>query len=519
MTTNLSRAALSVVAHYESFARSGRMPMEQAKQAALLAVTAMRYGNNDYFWVESLDGILLANDYNKNSIGKYVADEIDVPGGKLYFAEQISKARLHGSGLVHYRKPRPGKADPVEKIASVQLFEPWGWVIATGLYLDDVEETVLARGVVIALWSAGVVLPILALLSVVGLGISSPVIQITSVIGRLADGDVDITVPYRNRGDEIGAIAAAVQVFKDNLIHTRHLEEEKSVARVAAEVQRTVGMSLIADKFESTVGGIIGRLTGVATELQATAECMAGTAGETADQSLGATTAAEKAAVNVGIVAVAADQLRTSVLEIRRQVDTSAELAQTTVFEADRTGMLVNELSGAVSRIGNVAGLIASIARQTNLLALNATIEAARAREVGRSFAVVAGEVKELAGKTAEATDQIEDQVAHIEMSTSQAVSAISEIIKRIQHMNNVTKSIAVTVAEQGVAAQEIALNVSAAAAGTGEVVGSITRVAETAEATGTAARQVLEEASALSDQSDRLTIEVNRFLATVRAA
>ena len=351
------------------------------------------------------------------------------------------------------------------------------------------------------------------------LGIARAIERMTSAMGVLASGDATVAVPSVGRQDEIGAMASAVQVFKDNLIRTRRLEADTALARASAEEQRKAGMRQMADGFEQAVGGIVGMVSSSATELQATAQQMTSTASLTASQSVTVAAAAEEAAVNVNTVAAAAEELGASVQEIGRQVAGSTELARTAVDEASQTAALVQELNGAVSRIGDVVPLISTIAGQTNLLALNATIEAARAGAAGKGFAVVASEVKALAEQTARATSEISGQIARIQGATEQAVGAIGSISARIQEINSVATSIAEAVEQQGAATQEIVRNVSQAAQGTGEVTSNIAGVAGAAEETGAAASQVLGAASELSRQSEQLAAEMGRFLATVRAA
>ncbi|MGW5961088.1 methyl-accepting chemotaxis protein, partial [Methylorubrum thiocyanatum] len=271
------------------------------------------------------------------------------------------------------------------------------------LSVSNAERAALAAYVAVAL----AIVAALAAMAFGFLQVSRPITRMTGAMTALAAGDVASPVPYRSRQDEIGAMAAAVQVFKDNLIRTRALEEETVLARASAEEQRKITMRHMADNFEQAVGSIIARVSSASTELQATAQAMTATATQTASQSTTVAAAAEEAASNVGTVAAAAEELGSSVQEIGRQVNGSAHLAQAAVTEAAQTADLVQELSGAVAKIGDVVTMISTIASQTNLLALNATIEAARAGEAGRGFAVVASEVKELASQTARATDEI----------------------------------------------------------------------------------------------------------------
>ncbi|BAU88831.1 methyl-accepting chemotaxis sensory transducer [Methylorubrum populi] len=351
-------------------------------------------------------------------------------------------------------------------------------------------------------------------------GIVRPIGRLVRVLERMAEGEIETDIVEARRGDEIGAVARAVEGIK--ALVARKAAEQAELKRVADEsaaVERRRTMIELADGFERAVGGVVGMVSSSATELQATAQQMTATATETASQSTTVAAAAEQAASNVATVAAAAEELGTSVQEIGRQVGTSSGMAQLAVGEADQSAVLVHELSQAAARIGDVVNLIANIASQTNLLALNATIEAARAGEAGRGFAVVASEVKELAAQTSRATEEISGQIAQIQGATGEAVSAIGGITGRIREINAVTATIAAAVEEQGAATQEIVRNVSQAAVGAGEVTSNIAGVAQASEETGAAATQVLASASELSRQSEHLRAEVARFLSTVRAA
>ncbi|MCJ2083180.1 methyl-accepting chemotaxis protein [Methylobacterium sp. J-090] len=366
---------------------------------------------------------------------------------------------------------------------------------------------------------AGAALLAILLATVIIRGIARSIESVVRPMTALAQGDLSAAIPHRGSATEIGRIADAVQVFKDGLVRMKALEEETVLARAGAETQRRQTMRDMADGFERAVGGIVGSVGSAATELQATAQAMTATASQTASQSISVAAAAEEAASNVETVAAAAEELGSSVQEIGRQVQGSASLAEIAVAESSSTAALIQELSGATARIGDVVKLISDIAGQTNLLALNATIEAARAGEAGRGFAVVAAEVKELANQTARATDEIGTQIARIQGATGQSVRAIEAIQGRIGEISTVATSIAAAVEQQGAATQEIVRNVSQAAAGTGEVTHNIAGVAGAAEETGAAAAQVLASASELSRQSEHLGAEVGRFLATIRAA
>lgn len=347
--------------------------------------------------------------------------------------------------------------------------------------------------------------------------LSKPLVGLARDTSRLAAGDLDVALPATTRRDEIGAMIAAVAVFKENLIRSRTLEAETAEAGAAAE-RRALVRSL-ADGFEASVGRIVGTVGQSATQLRDTARTMSLTAQHAAERSARMSRAAGDAAAHVEAVASASEELGGSVSEMGRRVQGSASLARMAVTEADRTSGVVRELSAAAAQIGEMVALISSIASQTNLLALNATIEAARAGAAGRGFAVVASEVKALATQTTRVTDEIAGQIARIQGATGQAVTAIDGITARIDEIDAVTATISGAVGEQGAATNEIVLRVGRTAEGTRAVTGHVAEVAQAAEQTGFAAEHVLQAASELSSQAEQMRQEVARFLVDVRAA
>ena len=350
--------------------------------------------------------------------------------------------------------------------------------------------------------------------------IARPMRALSVSMDELAGGNFAVVLPGLGRKDELGAVAGAVEKFKVVSEQKAREEAEAKIKQdqIAAQ-QRKAEMVKLADSFEAAVGEIIETVSSASTELEASAGTLTATAERAQEVTTMVAAASEEASTNVQSVASATEELSSSVNEISRQVQESARMASEAVDQARTTNDRVSELSKAASRIGDVVELINTIAGQTNLLALNATIEAARAGEAGRGFAVVASEVKALAEQTAKATGEIGQQITGIQAATQESVNAIQEISGTIERLSEISSTIAAAVEEQGAATQEISRNVQQAAQGTQQVSSNITDVQRGASETGSASSQVLSAAQSLSGDSNRLKLEVGKFLDSVRAA
>ncbi|MBL4692365.1 MAG: HAMP domain-containing protein, partial [Magnetovibrio sp.] len=369
------------------------------------------------------------------------------------------------------------------------------------------EEILLAVGLLLC---AGIALYI-------GRSIATPITSMTNAMGRLAQKDWDAEVPSQDAKDEIGKMAAAVQIFKINGQEIERLEAEQKANEDRTAQEKRQQMLDMADDFETSVGGVVQSVSSASTEMQSSASALSATAEETSQQSKVVATAANDATQNVQTVASATEELSSSIQEISRQVAQSTQIAGTAVIEVESTNEKIQGLAQAANKIGEVVAMITDIADQTNLLALNATIEAARAGDAGKGFAVVASEVKNLANQTAKATEEISAQISDIQGATHTAVDAIGSIGGTINQLNDISSAIAAAVEEQGAATQEIARNVEQAANGTTEVSSNISGVQDAAGETGSSAGEMLGAATELSQQSELLRSEVDKFLDNIR--
>jgi methyl-accepting chemotaxis protein len=517
-TQHLVQSAHSLIAHYAGLADEGAMTEEEAQAAALAAVQDLRYDGEEYFFILNEGGSILMHPFNSDIVGEDVRGYED-PNGLRLFAEMLEVAAREGAGFVAYEWPKPGFSEPQPKVSYVAAFEEWGWVIGSGIYVDDVAavfwenaRTVGGIGLVLLLLVGGAAL-------MVGRGISRPITRIAERMDALAGGDLQVEVPHTHYKDEVGALARSLQVFKDNAIRMEEMRREREEADARAAAERRAALLEMADRLEASVRSIVGAVGDGCTELRSTSQSLSQLADRAYSQARNVTTGSQEASANVQTVAAATEELTGSIGEISQQVSHSAEIARHAVASVDRTNERVTALTGAAERIGQVVQLINTIAEQTNLLALNATIEAARAGEAGKGFAVVASEVKSLANQTAKATGEIAEQIQAMQGATGETAAAIADIGGVIGQLDEIAATIAAAVEEQGSATHEIARNVEQAAQGTQAVAGNISGVSQASEETGAAAGEVQTVAGRLAEESERLRMEIDTFLSQVRAA
>lgn len=347
--------------------------------------------------------------------------------------------------------------------------------------------------------------------------IAKPLKAMTAAMSRLADGELDVEIPARNRSDEIGDMSAAVEVFRANAVRNKDLVAEQEAIKKKSEEQNRQTLLEIADRFESSVGEIIETVSASSAELDTTAQSMAGISEEASTQAGVVAAASEEATSNVQSVAAATEEMSQSIAEINRQIIEASQSSNKAVSEVDRTGEQMAALTKTAEKIGQAISMISEIADQTNLLALNATIESARAGEAGKGFAVVAGEVKELASQTAKATEEITGHIQDIQAASAVAVTSMEHVGKVIREVDETSTIIAAAMEEQGAATKEIARNVQEAGSGTQEVSKNILGVSQASQDAGAASSQVTAAAGELSTQSDRLKSEVDVFLTGLR--
>ncbi|HEY8534264.1 MAG TPA: methyl-accepting chemotaxis protein [Micromonospora sp.] len=464
----LVESAVTAVSAFHQDAQAGVMSMEEAQTRALEALRSMRYGDNDYFFVNDMHPRMVMHPMMPELDGQDLSDYAD-PNGKLLFVEFVKTVSKNGAGYVDYQWPKPGHREPVDKLTYVAGFQPWGWVIGTGIYIDDMHAAIADKQRELLLQISAIIAGVAVVLVVVGLSITRPIRMITQATRRLADGDVNVSLPTAGR-DAIGQMCEALSVLRDGMVEREALAKDRDRMRAQAEAERKRAANEIADRLEVTVTAVARRLDEAVDAMQRGAEELS----------------------------VTTNHLVDAVREISAQAEESTEVAGRAAAEASDASGTVNGLTTAAETIGGVVEVIRKVAEQTNLLALNATIEAARAGELGKGFAVVADEVKQLAQQSSRATDDIAREIESIQTTSQEAARVIDRMAGTVKRLGDSTQEVAFAIAGRE-----------------GDASGGSVRSA--AEATGQVAERIQQLSHDLSAAADRLRNEFSVLLNHLR--
>jgi len=472
----------------------------------------LRYGNNDYFFAYDSSGVSLVLPDPKTE-GQRRWDLIDSDG--VPFVRNIVEGALKGGAFTAYRYPRANSSTPVAKIAYSVVDKTNGWIVGSGIYIDDVDSIFWSQVWRMGGFVAATVALVVVTCFLLGRSISRPITRLTKLMHDLADGSVGISIPYTSRRDEVGRMANALGVFKEHIAKEQELMASREKEHEAADREKKAALVSMADNIESETTAALEEVAARTTAMTSTADAMKASAARTGDSAENAAMASAHAMANAQTVAAAAEELSASIREIAAQVNQSSEVVSRAVSAGADTRATIEALNEQVVRIGAVADMIGEIAAKTNLLALNATIEAARAGDAGKGFAVVASEVKALATQTARSTEEIARHIGEVRAATGTSVAAVVRIEQTISEINAIAGSIAAAVEEQQAATAEIARNVTETATAAREMTSRTNEVSAEAEQTGKHAVAVRENAAGLNTAVRDLRHSVIRVVRT----
>jgi methyl-accepting chemotaxis protein len=512
--SHLGELALGIVKEEYAGFQHGSITEAEAQKRAVARVVAMRYGDDNYFFITDTAPRMISHPIKPELNGSDISNVKDADG-KTFYAEMANVVRKDGSGYVGYNYPKPGFDQPQPKLSYVVGFAPWHWVIGNGVYINDLSAQRWAS-IEHALLAAGLVLLVTLVVSMlVARSITGPLRQITLTMGRLAQGDLSVETPEPARSDEIGDIMTALVVFKAAGLEVERMRAEQLDAERRQAQEKLEAVQDMAATVERETSAAVGEVSVSTERMAANATRMSDSAVLLAENSGSVVASAEQALANSRTLASAANQLSASIAEIVSQVTSSRTLTVDAVAASSRAQTTIAKLSEAAGKVGTVTSLISEIASQTNLLALNATIEAARAGEAGRGFAVVASEVKSLAEQTAKATSEIALQISEIQQATQESVDSISAIGEVIRNVESNASAIAASVERQSAVTLEISQTVEQSSSASREVASQIVSVSNEAVETGRRATEIRDGANEIAGKVDGLRTILVRVVRT----
>ena len=510
----VTHSVMTIAKALETQVAGGSLTREQALDKLRETVHLMRFdGGSGYLSISSMtDGMVLIHGADPTREGK-LTTAVD-GNGRLLTLLYKEALRNVDEATVSYLFPKPGETQPQPKIAFVAAFRPWQVVFVCGAYTSDLDVMFAATLLRLSLIGGLTLLLTLGIGWLVNRDISKLLASLRDTMSRLADGDLTVSIPGIDRKDELGGMARAVAVFKNNAGRFAILQEEQQAERQRGIEEKRQTLLGFADRFDKEVRGVVEAVAAAGGDMGAAAQKVSGTAGAAMEQSGSALAEAEQATMNVQGVAAAIEEMAATGSEISRQVARAATISRDAAEEGRRTNDKVAGLAEAAQKVGDVVKLIQDIAAQTNLLALNATIEAARAGDAGKGFAVVAGEVKSLANQTAKATEDIRAQIAAIQLESNAALAAIQGISHTVHGVEEIAAAISSTVDQQGAAIQEVSGNIQQAAGRTEQVAQHLRHMSDGLQENAAAAAAVLSATDLLDHQAGVLRREVDSFLA-----
>jgi methyl-accepting chemotaxis protein len=509
---NVVEAATNIAAGFQNRAAKGEIAEDEAKRQALAAIGMMRYGEANYLWITDADGILLMHPFRPKDIGTSMLGLTDPAGVHIY--QSFAAIAKQGSGYVGYSANRPGQSQMTSpKLAFIKAFGPWNWAIGSGVYMEDVNAAAWSNALNVGAIAMLVMLLVGGLTYVIDRSIAPPLRRLTSNMERLARGDLDIVVEDARQNDEIGLMAQALVVFRDNALERKTLTDAQQ-AEHRRELDRQKVLHRLTLEFSEQVAEPFTAVVAAAKDMTNSTAKLIDHAAEASRESASVAEASHHASVNVAEVSQATGDLARAIQHITQQVNESNKIASGAVDQAGSTTLRIQNLTDSARSIGDVVKLITNIATQTNLLALNATIEAARAGEAGKGFAVVANEVKHLANQTARATEEIASQIAAVQNETTEAAEAVAGIAATIQTLDGIATTIAEGMAVQAHATEAIAHSNGQAVDSTQELSHRVAEVARLTLASGSGAEAVTGVADDLMTKVELMRFNVGDFVA-----